>query len=71
MDTHILFFHHTWMHRDVSTSSFKNTILPTYLRTYVTNYSFTQGAFVRMVEELGIGRPSTYATIIEVLKTRR
>lgn len=34
-------------------------------------YRFTQGSFVRMVEELGIGRPSTYATIIEVLKTRR
>ena len=34
-------------------------------------HRFTQGSFVRTVEELGIGRPSTYATIIEVLKTRR
>jgi DNA topoisomerase-1 len=34
-------------------------------------YRYTQGSFVRTVEELGIGRPSTYATIIEVLKTRR
>lgn len=31
---------------------------------------FTQGSFVRMVEELGIGRPSTYSSIIEVLKQR-
>jgi DNA topoisomerase IA len=32
---------------------------------------FTQGSFVKTMEELGIGRPSTYASIIEVLRTRQ
>lgn len=33
-------------------------------------HRYTQGSFVRALEELNIGRPSTYATIIEVLKER-
>lgn len=31
---------------------------------------FTEGALVKKLEELGIGRPSTYAGIIDVLQTR-
>jgi len=33
-------------------------------------YRYTQGSFVQALEELNIGRPSTYASIIEVLKER-
>lgn len=46
------------------------TILPTQHFTQPSP-RFTEATLVKMMEELGIGRPSTYATIIAVLQDRK